>query len=85
MTIDQVRELLAQAIEPYSKSERFSGLTRWCNAHGVCKSAASQFMSGKRGPSSDLLDALGLEWQLVPAPRRGAGRDLGFDDRRMAA
>lgn len=85
MTIDQVRDVLARAIEPYSKSGRFSGLTRWCNAHGVCKSAASQFMSGKRGPSSDLLEALGLEWQLVPAGGRRSVLDHAADDRRMAA
>jgi hypothetical protein len=85
MTIDQVRDLVARAIEPYSKSERFSGLTRWCNEHGVCKSAASQFMSGKRGPSSDLLDALGLEWQLVPARAPRSERDRGVEDRLMAA
>ena len=84
MTIDQLRDLVAHAIEPYSKSERFSGLTRWCNAHGVCKSAASQFMSGKRGPSSDLLDALGLEWQLVPAGAQRSGRN-DREDQRMAA
>lgn len=37
----------------------------WSRANGVQASHVSEFMNGKRGPSRDLLSALGLEYCIA--------------------
>ena len=56
MTADEVRALMDKRVKP--------SLTEWCRVHGVAKSHASEFLNGKRLPTTDLLDALGLEWRI---------------------
>jgi len=64
MTLEQVRKLVARECRPYQGQKGF-GLRKWCEAKGVAQTHASDFMSGKRNPGSDLLEALGLEWRVM--------------------
>ena len=67
MSEDDVRQLLlkeAAAMEP--KPWRSTGIGKWCTVNAVKRSHVSEFMNGKRLPTSDLLNALGLEWRIVP-------------------
>lgn len=63
MTLDKVRALLLHEIHSTS-------LREWCEAHGVSATHTSEFLSGKRGPSPGLLDALNLEWRVSRKPPR---------------
>lgn len=76
MTHDDVRSLLRRRCEPYRGRHGF-GLRAWCREHNVNQTHASDFLTGKRGPANDLLDALGLEWVIrrKPKPRR-SGHDI---------
>jgi hypothetical protein len=66
MTEDQVRAMVMEAIKPFAKGITHTGFTHWCRASGVKLSHASEFMNGKRSPTTDLLDALGLEYRIMP-------------------
>lgn len=65
MTENQVRELLLRRIEKFRNRRGSIGLRPWCKANAVAISHASEFLNGKRLPTTDLLDALGLEWRIV--------------------
>jgi hypothetical protein len=65
MTLDQVRKMLIQRAKKYQVYRGTSGVCAWCSAHGVAKARASEFLSGKRLPTTDILDALGLEWRVM--------------------
>lgn len=66
MNLDQVRKRLLRECRPYvAKDGRGFGLKPWCRANGVASTHASDFLSGKRNPASDLLEALGLEWRVM--------------------
>lgn len=64
MTLEQVRNLVLRKAKPYTGQKGF-GLRGWCEANGVAQTHASDFMSGKRNPGNDLLEALGLEWRVM--------------------
>lgn len=67
MTLEQVRKRLLRVCKPYtSKDGRGFGLKAWCRANGVASTHASDFLAGKRNPANDLLEALGLEWRVMP-------------------
>ena len=73
MTEDEVRKLLLRRAKPYRKYRGTTGVSAWCDAHGVAKTHVSDFMNGRRRPMADLLDALGLEWRIMrksAPPRR---------------
>lgn len=58
MTPDDVRAIVREVAKP----SRYA----WCRQNNVARSHLSEFMSGKRDkPCTDLLDALGLEWQIA--------------------
>lgn len=57
MTEDQVRALVDRKARP--------NRNQWCEATGVRKSHLSEFMAGKRRPTTDVLNALGLEYRIV--------------------
>ncbi len=64
MTLEAVRKLLMRQCKPYTGHKGF-GLRGWCAAHNVVPTHASEFLSGKRLPANDVLDALGLEWRVM--------------------
>lgn len=65
MSIDDVRELLlAEARKCEPQPWRSTGIAKWCTKHGVNRGHVSEFMNGKRAPTSDVLEALGLEWRI---------------------
>ena len=67
MTYDDVRLLVLERAQPYKSDRvRSTGVTRWCADNGVSSKSLTSFMSGKTGPGTDLLNALGLEWRIVP-------------------
>lgn len=71
MTLESTRKLLLRKCKPYTaKDGRGFGLKPWCRAHGVAPTHASDFLSGKRLPAGDLLEALGLEWRIMRKRRR---------------
>lgn len=63
MSEDDVRDLLTRRAR--------SGLRPWCRANAVSESHANEFLNGRRGPASDLLNALGLEYRIVRKRVRG--------------
>ena len=66
MTYDEIREMVRSEIERCAVNSRArSGQTRWCRENGVTNASLSLFLRGKGGPPADMLDALGLEWQIV--------------------
>ena len=64
MSADDVRKLLLKRAAEY-RTHRGFGLRGWCAEHGVSPTHASEFLNGKRGPTSNLLEALGLEWRIT--------------------
>jgi hypothetical protein len=65
MTLDDVRKLLLRRSRTHIKYRGTTGVKAWCEAHGVAATHVSEFLNGKRGPTSDLLENLGLEWRIV--------------------
>lgn len=66
MSEDDVRALvLAEARKCEDKPWRSTGVAKWCKLHNVNRGHVSEFMNGKRAPTSDLLNALGLEWRIM--------------------
>lgn len=65
MTLDQVRRLLLRRAAPFARNKGSTGVRAFCEAHGVAVAHASEFMTGKRHPASDLLAVLGLEWRVM--------------------
>ncbi len=61
MTEEQVRAMLLKQAGRVPTRRNSTGVTAWCRKHGVTTGHVSEFLAGKRGPSTDLLDALGLE------------------------
>jgi hypothetical protein len=70
MRLDAVRALLLRRAKGQSRYKNATGVKAWCTANGVSNSHACEFLNGKRLPTSDLLEALGLEWRVMPK-RRG--------------
>jgi len=70
MTLDEVRNKVREEAFEFqgtgARGRKGFGLRGWCEYHGVAVGHASEFLNGKRGPTSDLLEALGLEWRIVP-------------------
>lgn len=68
MTLDDVRALLraqmAEFIGTNVSGPRGNGLRAWCEHHDVASGHVSEFLNGKRNPSTELLDALGLQWEI---------------------
>jgi hypothetical protein len=58
MSADRVRAALQAKIAKH-------GHNRWCEANKVSSSHASEFLTGRRLPTTDILDALGFEWRIV--------------------
>ncbi len=65
MTPDAVRALVQKRARRHAARKNSTGVTAWGKAHGVAKSHLSEFMAGKRLPTTDILDALNLEWRIV--------------------
>lgn len=70
MNEGEVRDLVRKRAARHAEREGSTGVTAWAKAKGVRKSHLSEFMTGKRAPTTDLLDALGLEWRIM-RKRRG--------------
>ena len=79
MTLDDVREMVRERASEYrgtgARGPKGNGLRGWCEDNDVRIGHASEFLNGKRNPCSDLLDALGLEWRIVP---KGGADDLSL-------
>lgn len=73
MTPAQVRKLLLQKSRPY-RGRTGSGLTGWCRAHRLKLPMVSHFLSSRNGPSTGILNALGLEWRIVRKAKRAVSR-----------
>jgi hypothetical protein len=70
VTLDEVRKLLLRRAKGASRYRNATGVKAWCKVNGVANSHACEFLNGKRLPTSDLLEALGLEWRVMrKAPR----------------
>jgi hypothetical protein len=67
MSEDRLREHIRKLANLYVTRKRSTGVTAWGRACGISRGHLSEFMSGRRGPSADLLAALGLEWRIVRA------------------
>ncbi|MGY3527236.1 hypothetical protein ACVISU_000004 [Bradyrhizobium sp. USDA 4452] len=65
MTMTEVRKLLLRRAKPFAKYRNSTGIKAWCAAHSVANSHACEFLNGQRNPTSDLLEALGLEWRVM--------------------
>lgn len=66
MTPDDVREMLRVEFAKHIDRKGSTGMTAWAADWGVKKSHLSSFMTGKRDtPTSDVLNALGLEWRIT--------------------
>lgn len=66
MTEDDVRELLRERAAPFAKRARSTGVAGWCEHHGIDRGHASEFLNARRSPRTSILDALGLQWAIVP-------------------
>ena len=57
----------------YAKLKRAAAkagsIRKWCASNNVNASHAIEFSNGKRGPATDLLNALGLEWRIARKAR----------------
>lgn len=75
MTLESVRKLLLRRAKGSAKYKNSTGVKAWCTENGVQNSHACEFLNGKRLPTTDLLEALGLEWRVMrrsPAASNGA-------------
>jgi hypothetical protein len=79
MSEEQVRELVRKRAARFAKRKGSTGFSAWCRHNGVAKSHASEFMRGIRGPTSDLLSALGLEYRIARKHARPNGSAKGGD------
>ena len=75
MTPDEVREMVWKKAKPSWRE--------WCRVHRVSISHLSEFMNEKRGPTTDILSALQLEWRIVR--KRSSDRRLKPEGPRRAA
>jgi hypothetical protein len=66
MTQDQVRAMVLKAAKPFAKRHGSTGIYSWCKEKGVNRGHLSEFMSGERLPTTDILNALDLEWRIMP-------------------
>ena len=78
MMLEAVRKLLLRRAKGASRYKNATGVKAWCKAHGVANSHASEFLNGKRLPTSDLLDALNLEWRVM----KKSTSSIPYTDRR---
>lgn len=70
MTLDDVRRMLLRRAARYAKNKGSTGVRAWCGLHGVTTSHAFEFINHIRNPTTDLLNALGLEWRVMRKIRR---------------
>ncbi len=70
MSEDDVRELLTKRAKPCAINRGSTGVTAWAKQHGISKGHVSEFMRGKRLPTTAILDALNLEWRIVRKARK---------------
>jgi hypothetical protein len=70
MSFEDIRKILRAQIAEFqgtgARGTKGIGLRGWCEENNVASGHASEFLNGKRYPASDLLQALGLEWKIVP-------------------
>lgn len=66
MTEDDVRQMLLDRAAPFAKRKRSTGVAGWCAHHGIQRGHVSEFLSGRRAMRTSILDALGLQWSIVP-------------------
>jgi len=69
MTEDQVRSLLLKKAKKFAHYKGTTGLRPWCATTGVNYLHTTEFANGKRGPSGDMLSALGLIVTYSKAPK----------------
>lgn len=67
-----IRKLVRDAAKPFARSEGSTGVTAWARRHNIAKGHLSEFLDGSRGPNSDVLNALGLQWAIVSIQRANA-------------
>jgi hypothetical protein len=65
MTEEQVRSLVLRRARPFAGRAGSTGVRAWAEAHGILTGHVSEFLSGKRGPATKMLNALGLEYRIV--------------------
>ncbi len=59
---EDVRVLLFKRAKRFAKNKGTTGVTPWCEAHGVLKSHVNEWLNGvKPSPPRAMLTALGLE------------------------
>jgi len=72
-----VRKLVLAAGAAFAeKREGSTGVTAWARRHNVNNGHLSQFLAGERGPDTDVLNALGLQWAIVSVQRAKADASL---------
>lgn len=81
MPLDDVRALLLKRASRFASARRGStGVAAWTRHHGVSKSHVSEFLMGKRLPTTDVLEALNLEWRIcrkrAPRPTPESGESV---------
>lgn len=68
---DAVRRLLLERAKPFARQKNSAGLRVWGEAHDIPISRISEFMNSKRGPTTKLLAALGLEYRIIRIQHHG--------------
>jgi hypothetical protein len=68
LTYEDVRALVRARMSEFSGTgaagPRGTGLRGWCEDVGLPSGHVSEFLNGKRGPPTGLLEVLGLEWTI---------------------
>jgi hypothetical protein len=77
-----VRKMVLEAAKPFAHSEGSTGVTAWALRHNVAKGHLSSFLSGERGPCTDVLNALGLQWAIVSIQRAQLDTRAALKDHR---
>ena len=70
MSEDDVRSMILRKSKPFARNKGTSGVTSWGVQHGISKGHLSDFMNGKRGCETKILEALGLEWRICRKRRK---------------
>lgn len=64
-TEDEVRKMVLRRSVPFARRQNSTGVRAWAVAHDIPTGHVSEFLNGKRGPCTKLLDVLGLEYRIV--------------------
>ena len=62
MSEDDVRAMIRRKALRFAKRAGSTGISAWGKAHNVPH--VSDFLNGKRGAETKILDVLGLEWRI---------------------